>query len=83
MTPTPFKQQNIMLTAPANMTEEECSSLPVWSGASEGVQYTISCWRLSLWERIKFMFHGNVWLYVWAGGRTQPPVALTAKRTVF
>ena len=28
MNPVPFKQQNVIYTKPANMTEEECGSLP-------------------------------------------------------
>jgi hypothetical protein len=78
MTPVEFPYQNKTLTKPANMTDDQCGSLPVFN---DGVQ-SISCWRMSWRERLAALFLGRVWLQVYAG-ETQPPVSLTVARTVF
>lgn len=78
MKPIEFAEQNKTLTKPAGMTDEECGSLPVYN---DGAQ-SISCWGLSWRERISALWHGRIWLQIYAG-RTQPPVSLTAARTIF
>ena len=62
----------------ANMTDEECGTLPVFCYD----ETCVSCWRLSWKERLSALFFGTVWVWVWSG-QTQPPIALRAKRTVF
>lgn len=78
MKPIDFAEQNKTLTKPVDMTDEECGSLPVYNDGSQSV----SCWRLSWRERISALWHGRIWLQVYAG-HTQPPVSLTAARTIF
>lgn len=73
-----FKQANRNLTKPQNMTDEECSSLWVFSDNRE----CISCWKLSFRERLSALFFGRVWLSVLSGS-TQPPVWLGCERTPF
>ncbi len=77
MKPIDFKQSTKVLQRSADMTDDECSSLPVWS---DGTQ-CVSCWKPSLSERISLVFGGQVWLGV-ASGSTQPPVFLSG-RNVF
>ena len=74
MKPIDFKQSTKVLQRSADMTDDECSSLPVWS---DGTQ-CVSCWKPSLSERISLLFGGQVWLGV-ASGSTQPPVFLSGK----
>ena len=76
--PTKFPQANKCLTKPIDMTDEECSSLWVYNNGVE----CISCWKLSLWQRLMVLIHGRVWLGVHSG-ITQPPVWLDCDKTVF
>jgi len=78
MEPTDFPQANRNLLKPEGMTDEECSSLPVFSDG----EICLSAWKLSLRERLSALLFGRIWLYVLSGS-TQPPVALQATRTVF
>ena len=74
-----FPEQTLTLGRPPSMSEEECGPLPVYLTAEGQV---ISCWRMTLRERFSALIFGKVWLWVWSG-KTQPPVALEVKRTVF
>jgi len=78
MTPAKFKESNRTLRKPDSMTDEECGSLEVYT---DGMQ-CISCWRLSLRERLSAVFFGRIWLGV-VFGETQPPVWLICCRTAF
>ena len=79
MKPIQFKESNTELSKPVSMTDEECSSLPICR-TDEGT--CISCWKASFWDRVKFLFHGKIWLGV-VSGHTQPPVWLDCTNTVF
>lgn len=57
------------------MTKEECGELAILQ--LDGT--CISCWQMSLWERIKNLFTGKVWIGVLSGA-TQPPIYLTTKQ---
>lgn len=70
MKPTHFDEANKTLLKPPGMTDEECGSLPVYNDGEQ----CISCWRMSLRERLAALLFGQVWLYV-LSGETQPPVA--------
>ena len=74
MKPIDFKQSTKVLQRSSEVTDDECSSLHVWS---DGMQ-CVSCWKPSLSERISLVFGGKVWLGV-ASGSTQPPVFLSGK----
>ena len=78
MTPIKFKEANMNLLRPHNMTKEECSSLWVYSDGRQ----CISCWKLSWKQRLKALLFGKVWLSVLSGS-TQPPVWLDCDNTVF
>lgn len=78
MEPIKFPEANQHLQKPEGMTDEECGPLPVYNDGRQ----SISCWKLSLRERLYALLFGRVWLYVMFG-HTQPPVALEATRTVF
>lgn len=78
MKPVKFKEANKNLLKPDSMTDEECSSLWVYT---DGVQ-CVSCWRLTFKERMCALLFGKVWLSV-LSGHTQPPVWLDCSKTVF
>lgn len=78
MKPIKFKQANKNLLKPESMTDEECSSLWVYT---DGAQ-CVSCWQLSFKQRLSALIFGKVWLSVLSGS-TQPPVWLDCTREVF
>lgn len=79
MKPIVFKEANKTLVRPSTMTPDECSPLPVFSDG----QQTISCWNLSLKERLTALLVGRVWMSVKWGGGTQPPIWLQCKKSIF
>jgi len=79
MKPKRFKEATVELKKPASMTDAECGSLFIHQ-SKDGE--CISLWTAPLWQRIKFLFHGKLWLGV-LSGRTQPPVWLCITKTVF
>lgn len=78
MKPIKFKEANKNLLKPQNMTDEECSSLWVFTDGRE----CISCWKMSFKQRLSALIHGKVWLSV-LSGHTQPPVWVDCAKTVF
>ncbi len=64
MKPIKFRQQNVIYVA------EDCGNLPAYKGYGQ----IISCWKMTLVERIKALITGKVWLSVL--GINQPPVYL-------
>lgn len=78
MKPVNFQHSNTCLTKPSSMTDERCESLHVWSDG----EVCISSWKLSFAERLSALLFGTIWLTV-LSGRSQPPVALRAKRDIF
>lgn len=74
MKPINFKEQNITYTKPAGMTDEECGSLPAYA---DGL-HNISCWSMSLKERLAALFKGVVWIDVM--GSAQPPIWLGTEK---
>lgn len=79
MKPVHFKEASIELKKPTSMADKECGSL--WIHQSENNE-CISCWSVPFWQRLKFLFHGKLWLGV-LSGKTQPPVWLDMSKTVF
>ena len=69
MTPIPFREQNITYNPPEGM-EDKCETLPAFRGEGQ----VISCWHLTLWERIKLLLTGRLWFSVIGNG--QPPIWL-------
>ena len=78
MKPIKFAEANKNLLKPQNMTDEECSSLWVFTDGKQ----CISCWKLSFKRRLSALIHGKVWLSV-LSGQTQLPVWVYCGKTVF
>ena len=60
------------------MSDEECGSLHVFNDGSQ----SISLWKPSFKEVVKFLFYRKIWVFVIAG-QTQPPISLSVEKTVF
>jgi len=72
MEPIEFAESNAILRKPDSMTDKECKDLYVFKNG----KVIISCWKCSsLFERLKFLFTGTIWLWV-MGVESQPPVSL-------
>jgi len=57
MQPISFPEQNCVFAK----DQKEYLPLPVHKTA-EGL--VVSCWRLSVWERLRLLFSGRLWLQV-------------------
>lgn len=78
MKPIKFKEATKNLGKPIDMADKECGSLWVFNDGKQ----CISCWKVPIWKRIKMLFHGKIWLSI-VSGKTQPPVWVDVKNTVF
>jgi hypothetical protein len=78
MKPVYFEEATKELKKPSSMTDEECSSLWVHNDGEQSV----SCWKMTLKERIKLLFHGRIWVGV-VFGKSQPPIWVDPSKTVF
>ena len=75
MMPISFEQQNALFGKPANMTDEQCMSLPVWMGHdTNGFPVIISKWKLSKEDIEDINRTGEIWLSIFSTG--MPAVAL-------
>jgi len=68
MKPVAFKEMN----GTAAKDQPEYSPLPMFRNESE----VISCWKMTLRERLKVLFTGNVWLHLQMGDRAITPSLL-------
>jgi len=87
MKPTQFEYANRQLGPPSEFLErcdrrsplelhvEGIDPLPVWTDGEQ----CVSCWRMSLRERLAALLFGRVWLTVLSGS-TQPAVCIVAAR---
>lgn len=79
MKPLKFKEAHIELNKPASMSAEECGGL--WVHRSNQGE-SISVWTATFWQRVKFLFHGRIWIGV-LSGYSQPPIWLDCTKTIF
>ncbi len=71
MKPIKFKESNVMLTG-----KGEIKNLPAYRDG----EHIMSCWKMSLKEKLSALLFGRVWLVV-KSSKTQPPVSLNCERT--
>ncbi|HRQ17715.1 MAG TPA: hypothetical protein PL085_11605 [Agriterribacter sp.] len=75
MLPTTFEGSNFVFTKPADMTDEQCSDLPVYKGHdAAGMPCIISCWKFSKEDLEEVQRTGCIYLAV--TGHGTPPVSL-------
>lgn len=72
MKPKPFKGHNIVM----GKNQPEYQPLPAFKNNSDAGEI-ITCWRLSLWERIRILFTGELWLMLMTFNHPVQPVLLT------
>ncbi len=75
-TPCYFWGHTQVLQLPPHV--KEAKAVPVWSDGES----CLSCWKMGLWSRVKFLFHGKVWIWV-QSGKSMPPIFLESERRVF
>ena len=81
MNPIHFKHSNITLQPrdtpyPAYVTT--VGPLPIWTDG----EMCLSCWQMTLRERLSALLFGRVWISV-LSGYTQPSVSANACKTFF
>jgi len=75
MKPIKFKHQNIVFA------ENQSEYLPLPALKLETPQgEVISCWKMTLKERIKVLFTGHVWLCLWSFNKPLNPSHLSVNR---
>lgn len=72
MKPIDFVESNRDLTKPKDMTDAQCQTLPIHNDG----EHCISLWKADWKERLRFLFTGEIWLWV-RSGMTQPPVKVS------
>lgn len=75
MHPSSFDESNCALGKPVDMTHEQCETLSIFRGESDGFPVAISCWRPTREELEEINRTGRVWLFVYGEGH--PPVAVS------
>ena len=79
MKPVQFRYSNKILQPSGKQYSGNIASvdpLPIWTDDEQ----CVSCWQMSLRERLSTLIFGRVWIAVLSGG-TQPAVYLTASRS--
>jgi hypothetical protein len=74
MTPQRFSEANIVMLAPAGMTN--CSDVHACKTTSEGRPVVVTAWRPSPEELVKINLGEPVWLILW--GQAMQPASVTA-----
>jgi len=78
MKPVAFRLSNKVLRPGGGEYSENVTGvdpLPIWTDGEQ----CVSCWRMSLHERLAALLFGRVWVSVLSGS-TQPPFCVTAER---
>lgn len=80
MIPFAFLESNRRLYPPKEAPESagEITPLDIWTDSNQ----CVSCWKMSLRERLSALIFGRVWVSVLSGS-SQPPIQLQATYTVF
>ena len=69
-----FKYQTSIISS----SNPEVVDLPVYRDNDEPI--IISCWRPSLWERLRILFGGAVWLSMMTRAHMIPTVAIDSRK---
>lgn len=73
MTPIEFPEVTHRFTSP------DCFPLPAHYGSGVHGE-VVSCWKLSVWQRIKLLWSGAVWHSQRTHGKPPMPVLLTTNK---
>lgn len=75
MKPIKFPESNVIFGA----GQPEYIPLACFYPKGWNTDAAISCWKLSLWERIVVLFTGTIWHEVLLFHKPYPPMMLTVK----
>ena len=76
MKPIEFKEQNIVMAE----SQSQYENLPAFkSDDDDGI--IISCWKLSLKERVRLLFKGNLWVGLWTFNEPLTPSKFSTKKS--
>ncbi len=70
VTPIKFEEQNVVFAE----NQPEYNPLPAHRREDGRVT---SCWSMNLWQRLKFLFTGRIYLSLWTGNKPLQPMRLT------
>jgi hypothetical protein len=76
MNPIKFKEQNITFAA----DQPPYRPLPAFKDKSDPQGKVISCWDLTLRERIRVLFTGRIWVSLLSFNQPLTPSFLTTKK---
>ncbi len=72
MRPVDFPESNVV----AGKHQEQYRDLPAWTDN----RTMISCWGLTLWERLRLLLTGRLWIAVLVFGQPVQPILPQTKR---
>lgn len=76
MKPTKFKQQNITFAK----DQPQYQPLPAFKHPNDPEGEVVSCWKMSIWERIRVLFTGRIWVSLLSFNDPLTPSYLTTKK---
>lgn len=59
--------------------QPQYATLPAILDETSDEAVMLTCWRLSVWQRLALLFTGKIWLWTFTFGEDFQPVALTTK----
>jgi hypothetical protein len=74
--PHKFRGHTQILEVPPHI--KQARIVPAWTDGES----VVSCWKISLWDRVKLLFHGNIWLWMQTG-KSMPPVFIECEKEIF
>jgi len=76
MKPVKFKESNVVFAK----DQPEYMPLPAFKAKTPQGE-VVSCWNLSLRERIRVLFNGKIWLSLWSFNKPLTPSLITTKKS--
>lgn len=82
MKPIKFKYSNCTLVKSVDVTDKQYLGMPAYCYENDTGEYEyITCWKMSLVDRIKALVFGKVWLCIC--NEYHPPVWIDCTNTIF
>ena len=77
MTPIEFKEQNVVFAK----DQPPYQPLPAMVDVNSDQGEVVTCWRLSLSERLRVLFKGNIWMTMMTFHKPVTPVYMSTKKS--
>lgn len=78
MKPIKFKGTNCVFAE----NQSEYLSLPAWRKPNSPKGVIVSCWKANLWERLKILFSGKLYLSLFSFNKPLTPNRIYAKNPI-